>query len=198
MYLVTFSTVRRPSMTPSCTTPRSRSSSTRSAASLATSAALSTEIPTSAPCKAEASLMPSPRKPTTRPARFSASRMRSFCCGVTRQNRLTDLTAFARSASSLRRETSWPVSTPWIGIPISVQTWRVMRSLSPLRIFTSTPPLPARAPRRRHRVSADRQREQSPRRSACPRRSGRSHRLPPRATRCRARDSPLRPTTRSD
>ena len=70
--------------------PRDRSCSSRirSAAARATSAAPSTEIPTSAACSAGASLMPSPMKPTTWPRRFSASRTRSFCCGLTRQNRL--------------------------------------------------------------------------------------------------------------
>ena len=43
-----------------------------SAASFATSTAPSTEMPTSAACSAGASLMPSPRKPTTCPRRLSA------------------------------------------------------------------------------------------------------------------------------
>ncbi len=99
-YLVTFCTVRRPSITASCTTERSCSSRMRPAASLATSAALSTEMPTSAAWMAEASLIPSPRKPTTRPDRLQARSTRSFCCGVTRQNTLIRASR-ARSASSL-------------------------------------------------------------------------------------------------
>src|SRR6516162_9836825 len=58
---------RRPSVTPRSSTPRSRRSKMMSAASLATSTALSTEIPTSAECSDGASLIPSPRKPTTWP-----------------------------------------------------------------------------------------------------------------------------------
>ena len=138
MYLLTFSTVRRPSITPSWTTPRSCSSSTRSAASFATSAPLSTEMPTSAACSAEASLMPSPRKPTTLPVLLRPSRMRSFCCGVTRQKRLTDARRALR-ASWLISDSSLPVSTPFTGTPSASQMWRVIRSLSPVRIFTSTP-----------------------------------------------------------
>src|SRR4051794_13763981 len=137
-YLVTFSTVRRPSSTPSWTTARSCSSSTRSAACLATSAALSTETPTSAACSAEASLMPSPRNPTTWPRPLSASSTRRFCCGVTRQNRSTVSTR-ASSASSESRVSSSPVSTPRTGTPSPAQQWRVTRSLSPVSTLTVTP-----------------------------------------------------------
>ena len=197
MYLVTFSTVRRPSMTPSCTTPRSCSSSTRSAASLATSAALSTEMPTSAACSAEASLMPSPRKPTTRPARFSASRMRSFCCGVTRQNRLTDgslrpqrLLAQARHVLTGQHATDRNAD---LGADVAGDALIVAGQ----DLHLDARPPPARAPRRRHRVSADRRRAQSRRRSACPRRS-RAIASPSTARDAMpARDSPLRPSARS-
>src|ERR1700680_197662 len=50
---------------PRSSTPRSWRSKMMSAASLATSTALSTEIPTSEVCSDGASLMPSPRYPTT-------------------------------------------------------------------------------------------------------------------------------------
>ena len=66
-YLMVFAKMRRPSMTPSASTPRSLSSSTMSAASLATSVAESTEMPTSAACSATASLTPSPRNATSTP-----------------------------------------------------------------------------------------------------------------------------------
>ena len=55
-----------------------------SAASFATSTAPATEMPTSAACSDGASLMPSPRKPTTCPRRFSARMIRFFCAGETR------------------------------------------------------------------------------------------------------------------
>ncbi len=47
-YFMVLAKIRRPSMTPSASTPRSLSSRTTSAASLATSVPESTEIPTSA------------------------------------------------------------------------------------------------------------------------------------------------------
>ena len=47
-YFMVLLKIRRPSMTPSASTPRSLSSSTTSAASLATSVPESTEMPTSA------------------------------------------------------------------------------------------------------------------------------------------------------
>ena len=48
-------------------------------------------------------------------------------------------------------------------MPISVQTWRVMRSLSPLRIFTSTPACDQRA----HRVGGIAFRRIDEEREAC-------------------------------
>ena len=138
MYLVTFSTVRRPSITPSRTTSRSCSSSTRSAASLATSAAPSTEMPTSAAWSAEASLMPSPRKPTTLPERFRAERIRSFCCGATRQNRLVEVSACAQRLLGHVHELL-PCQGALTSTPISLQICRATCSLSPVKILTSTP-----------------------------------------------------------
>ena len=61
MYLRMLAKVRRPSRTPSASTPRSLRSRIMPAASLATSTAVSTENPTSAACSGGASLMPSPR-----------------------------------------------------------------------------------------------------------------------------------------
>ena len=55
--------VRRPSSTPSASTPRSGSSMIMSAAARATSVASSTDTPTSAARMAGASLIPSPMKP---------------------------------------------------------------------------------------------------------------------------------------
>ena len=66
-YLSVLAKIRRPSMTPSASTPRSLSSRTMSAASLATSVAESTEMPTSAACRATASFTPSPRKAMSMP-----------------------------------------------------------------------------------------------------------------------------------
>ena len=128
----------RPWTTASRTTERSCSSRIRSAAARATSAAPSTEIPTSAACNAGASLMPSPMKPTTWPSRFSASRIRCFCCGLTRQNRLTRGNC-PISASSMSCVSASPVSTPVTGTPISAKTWRATSSLSPVSTLTEIP-----------------------------------------------------------
>src|SRR6185312_6905061 len=73
-YLETLWTAPRPAITASHTTARSCSRRIRSAAARATSAAPSTEIPTSAACRAGASLMPSPKKPTTPPPSFQGEK----------------------------------------------------------------------------------------------------------------------------
>ena len=82
--------------------------------------------------------MPSPRKPTTWPSRFNASNIRSFCCGLMRQNKLTRDNC-PISASSERCVSASPVSTPVTGTPISAKTWRVTSSLSPVSTFTEMP-----------------------------------------------------------
>lgn len=64
-YLRVLAKVFLPSFTPHASTSRSFSSRTMSADSLATSTAPSTERPTSAAWRAEASLIPSPKYPTT-------------------------------------------------------------------------------------------------------------------------------------
>ena len=65
MYLTMLPKTRRPSKSPCSSTSKSFSSKMRSADSFAMSTALSTETPTSAARSADASLMPSPMKPTT-------------------------------------------------------------------------------------------------------------------------------------
>ena len=85
-YLIVFAKMRRPSTTPSASTPRSLSSKMMSAASLATSVPLSTEIPTSAWCSATASLTPSPRNATSAPPARCTRTMRAFVSGPTRAN----------------------------------------------------------------------------------------------------------------
>ena len=77
-YFMVLAKMRRPSITPSASTPRSLSSSTTSAASLATSVPESTEIPTSAWCSATASFTPSPRKATSFPVRRATLMIRDF------------------------------------------------------------------------------------------------------------------------
>ncbi len=107
----------RPSRMPPCSTRRPGSSRMMSAASRATSTAPATEMPTSAACSDGASLMPSPRKPTTWPRRLSARMMRFFCAGETRaktrgllgdvrQRRVAHALELARRAR--RRSTSRP------------------------------------------------------------------------------------------
>ncbi|KAG1317686.1 hypothetical protein G6F63_015561 [Rhizopus arrhizus] len=70
-----------------------------SAASLAMSTALSTLMPMSAARSAGASLMPSPRKPTTLPCARSSRTRRSVCSGVSRANTFASSTAAASCVS---------------------------------------------------------------------------------------------------
>ena len=121
-YLMVLAKIRRPSATPVASTPRSFSNSTTSAASLATSVAVSTEMPTSAECRASASLTPSPRKPTDRPARRSTLITFAFCSGEIRAKTLAFCTAASNAVSS--RPASWsPVSVPLDAKPKSAQTF---------------------------------------------------------------------------
>ena len=110
-----------------------------SAASLATSTAVSTEIPTSALFSAGASLIPSPRNPTTWPLLCRAWMICSFWDGERRANTVVLL----RQLGDLRRgqppKARRPVTRCCTSIPTSLQTLRVTRSLSPVRIFTETP-----------------------------------------------------------
>src|SRR4029450_604350 len=84
-YFITLPKERRPSRMPAWRTPRSRSSRMMSAASLATSTAVATDTPTSAVWMEGASLMPSPRNPTTWSRLLSARMIRFFCAGETRK-----------------------------------------------------------------------------------------------------------------
>ena len=83
-YFRIFAKVRRPSSTPSATTSRSGASRIMSAAAWATPVAPSTDRPISATLSAGASLMPSPRKPTTSPRDCSALISRDFWSGARR------------------------------------------------------------------------------------------------------------------
>ena len=105
-YLIVLAKIRRPSTTPSASTPRSFSSRMTSAASWATSVAVSTEIPTSAACSARASFTPSPRKPTSRPSRRSSRTTRAFCSGRDPGEAPWSARAAAASASSSRASRS--------------------------------------------------------------------------------------------
>ena len=91
----------RPSRTPSASTSRSFSIRIASADSLAMSAAVSTEMPTSAARRAGASLMPSPRNPTTWPAPWSARMTRCLWAGDKRANRVVFPAAPPNSASDI-------------------------------------------------------------------------------------------------
>ena len=83
-YLRMLAKVRRPSSTPSATTSRSDASRIMSAAAWATPVAPSTDSPISAAFSAGASLMPSPRKPTTWPLACNALTIRDFWSGASR------------------------------------------------------------------------------------------------------------------
>ena len=77
-YFMILAKVRRPSSTPLATTSRSESSKMMSAAACATPLAPATDKPMSAAFNAGASLIPSPRNPTTSPFACSALTIRDF------------------------------------------------------------------------------------------------------------------------
>ncbi|OQC07795.1 MAG: hypothetical protein BWX79_01810 [Alphaproteobacteria bacterium ADurb.Bin100] len=138
MYLSMLTKVRRPSSTPWSSTMRFFSSRMMSAASLAMSTAVSTEMPMSATCSAAASLMPSPRYPTTWPLPLSRRTMRSLCAGVSLANTVV-VSATAASRASSSASMSEPSSTLPGARPTSWQILAVTASLSPVRIFTVMP-----------------------------------------------------------
>ena len=111
-YFMVLAKMRRPSMTPSASTPRSLSSSTTSAASLATSVPESTEIPTSAWCRATASLTPSPRKATSFPVRRATLMIRDFWSGPIRANTVVVGDRRLELVVVERTRPRAPVSTP--------------------------------------------------------------------------------------
>src|SRR6266508_3701471 len=94
-YFMTLPKARRPSRMPACRTPSPGSRRMISAASLATSTPDATEMPTSAAWSDGASLMPSPRNPTTCPRRFNETRMRFFWAGETRAKTSVSSAAWA-------------------------------------------------------------------------------------------------------
>lgn len=132
-YLSVLANVMRPSRTPSASTLRSGASSTMSAASLATSTAVLTEMPTSAECRAEASLIPSPKNPTTCPARLRARTIRSFWWGST-SAKTSDAAARTCSAASVMVRMSRPVRTRGSAIPTSVATAALGSRRGPRRV----------------------------------------------------------------
>ncbi|MNV72904.1 hypothetical protein D3C71_1660240 [compost metagenome] len=109
-----------------------------SAASLATSTAVSTEMPMSAARSAAASLMPSPRNPTTWPLALSMRTMRSLCAGLNLAKMLWVSTAWASSTSSMR-STSPPSTMACSVMPTSLQTLTVTAALSPVSTLICTP-----------------------------------------------------------
>ena len=145
-----------------------------SAASLATSTAPATEMPTSAACSDGASLMPSPRKPTTWPRARRARRMRFFCAGRHAGEHASCARPRRPSAESVIRSSSSPSTTR----PASRPTWRAHVARDQLvvagqdldrhavpaqraRALRRTPPAagrgrPAKPARVRSRSSADR------------------------------------------
>ncbi|MNV54106.1 hypothetical protein D3C71_1462790 [compost metagenome] len=109
-----------------------------SAASLAMSTALSTLMPISAARSAGASLMPSPRKPTTLPCARSSRTSRSLCSGVSRANTRWRITVACTAASSMH-SICGPVTMRSAASPTCAQTRAVTSSLSPVNTLTSTP-----------------------------------------------------------
>ena len=138
IYLVMLPKTLRPSITPSPSTARLFSSNMMSAESLAMSTALSTDMPTSAAFSAGPSLMPSPRNPTTCPFRCRASMIAAFCDGETLANTAAVSARLANSSGD-KFAISLPRTMRSTARPTSWQILRVTISLSPVRIFTSTP-----------------------------------------------------------
>ena len=138
MYLRMLAKTFRPSSTPSSSTSRSFSSRMASADSLAISTAVSTEMPTSAARRAGASLMPSPRNPTTCPAPCRVLMTRCLWAGDSRANRVALSAASASSASDI--PSTWLPSSTWsVAMPTSRQILRLTSSLSPVSTLTEMP-----------------------------------------------------------
>ena len=104
--------------------------------SLAMSTASSTLMPTSARRSAGASLIPSPRKPTTWPLARRQAMTRSLCRGLSLAKIVVDSTA-APSSLSVIASISAPVSVPRTFRPTISLTCLVTASLSPVRILIS-------------------------------------------------------------
>ena len=102
------------------------------------SVAVSTEMPTSAARKAGASLIPSPTNPTTCPLLRRARMTRCLWAGERRAKSVAFSDVSASSGSDIF-STSAPRSIGSAERPTSLHTLRLMRSLSPVRIFTATP-----------------------------------------------------------
>ena len=115
-YLRMLAKTFRPSTTPASRTSKDFSSRIMSADAFATSTAVSTLIPTSAACKAGASLMPSPMKPTVCLRDCRALMMRCLWTGETRANSVAPTAASASCASDIFSR-SLPSSTKLSGQP---------------------------------------------------------------------------------
>ena len=100
------------------------------------SVAVSTEMPMSAARKAGASLIPSPMNPTTCPLPRRARMTRCLWAGERRAKSVVFSAASASSASDIF-STSPPSSMGSAARPTSLQTFRLMSWLSPVRIFTA-------------------------------------------------------------
>ncbi len=139
-YFIVLPKVFRPSKTPSLSTVKLLRKSMMSADSFATSTALSTDIPTSDILREDASLIPSPRNPTTWPLFFNTFMILSFSDGDTLAKMFASSTTLAK-ASFLICEISLPRTTPLTSKPNCSHIFFVTNSLSPVRIFNSTPAL---------------------------------------------------------
>ncbi|MPM88818.1 hypothetical protein SDC9_135922 [bioreactor metagenome] len=138
MYFMMLPKVLRPSITPSFNTIRSFSSKMISADSFAISTAVSTETLTSASFMAGASLIPSPMKPTVWPLLLMTRMIRAFCIGDSFAKIVT-FSASVASCSSVILSILLPNRIFSTERPTSLQIFLAITSLSPVRIFTSTP-----------------------------------------------------------
>ncbi len=140
-YFRVFAKVFLPSITPSAKTLKSFSKSTKSEASLVTLGALFTDIPTSAAWIAVASLIPSPKYPTTFFSEIrNAKIICSFWLGSISAKISISLTLFT-SASKLILCISWPTRIVELNIPICLARLATTYLLSPLIILTKIPNL---------------------------------------------------------
>ena len=137
-YLIILEYVRRPSNTPRSNTIRSFSMRITEEDSLAISTAVSTEMPTSAVFRADASLMPSPIKPTQWPRSRRTRMIRDFCRGDSFAK--TEISsASSPNCSSGISSNSFPSKMRSVGRPTIWQMARVTFSLSPVSTFAWTP-----------------------------------------------------------
>lgn len=140
MYFIVLPNVFLPSITPSRSSWSHFLTKMISAASLATSTALLTEIPTSELLSEGASLMPSPRYPTTNHFFLSTEMILFFWLGDNLAKIFVSMTLIASSSSSNTFRSRYSQDMiPSIGISNSSHIFLVTNGLSQVRILIAIP-----------------------------------------------------------